>query len=412
MASLHRKADGFVALASVADPGIASDMVGTAHAIQCLTAPGAAADADPAWYAAIEGAADDLRMAVHSARIHDERLETGGSSLRSPADELREHAREFRASGEALAKLRARLLRSSPQHSLLSAMRRYALLEPPGVGDRVTGWISPRPFPAVLDVAAPSHGAVRVGGLARYFPAHTVHAEHSAAVVAASSCTLRAIDHYHLHRVSVSLDPLLTPGTPGNIALGALISDPSPSGVARFRRSMRSLAGPHEQRETQVSLPVRPACRTSVASVDLVQLGDGSRLDLSARYVAEETELPAIELLAARPRLVHALALAITEPESTAAARNFLRHALHAAGCIGELALLDHSTSVKKPDTSVFTLFGVSTVSQASAVMVGHGNTLRTGARIHRGTLSPGTVRDDLERLRRQHMPQAEAGTK
>lgn len=419
IASMHRQAEGFLVLARTTGTEPMGGTVQRAHEIHCLTAPDTAVHANPARIAAIDDAARDLSRAVASAawnrderpEIRDERPEirAAASRLRSSADEMHENARELRISAKTAARLRPRLLRHG-QHAIPSGLRRYALLEPPGAGDRVAGWITPRPLPAALDVAGPSHVQLRVSVLARYFPAHTVHAEHSVVVAAASRCMLRATDHYHLHRVSVSLDPLLTPGTPGNDALGDLIADHSASGVARFQRLMRRLADPHEQRETQVSLPVRPACRTSIASAHVVQLGDRSHLDLSTRYVAEETELPAIELLAASPRLVRALVRAVTEPDGTTAAGPFLRRALRAAGCTGELAMLDHSTGLEQPGTSVFALFGVDTVNQATAVMVGHGNTLRTGMRIHRGTLSPGTIRNDLDRLRQQYLPQAEAG--
>ena len=85
-------------------------------------------------------------------------------------------------------------------------------------GDKVVARVGPCPHPATLDVAAPSHGRVRISGLARFFPAHTIHARRSTAVVTADDCELRSVDHYHVHRVTVSLYPLVRPGVDGLIS--------------------------------------------------------------------------------------------------------------------------------------------------------------------------------------------------
>lgn len=68
----------------------------------------------------------------------------------------------------------------------------FELRNPSAAGSRPVGWVRPRPQPATLEVAAPAHGSIRVSGLARFFPAHTVHARKSTAVVAASNCELQS----------------------------------------------------------------------------------------------------------------------------------------------------------------------------------------------------------------------------
>ena len=276
----------------------------------------------------------------------------------------------------------------------------------PAAGGEVARWVTPPPVPATLEVAAPSHGQVRVSGLARFFPAHTVHARRSTAVVTANNCDLYSIDHYHVHRVSVSLEPLLTRGSPGHSALQGLLKDRTDSGIARFQRSMRRLANPPEHREAQVSVPVQDDPRTLVTSSTAVQQGDGSQMNVKTHYVIEETELPIIDLLARDRSLVRSLAAAVDEPERGPAARKFLRDALQSAGCTDDLALLDHSADPRTAGASIFWLFGVDVVDRASAVMVGSGNRLRTDMRVDRGRLSPGTVLADLDRVR-QHAARA-----
>ena len=148
-----------------------------------------------------------------------------------------------------------------------------------------------------LEVAAPAHGRVQVAGLARFFPARSVHAQRSTGVVAGNNCELQSTDHYHVHRVSVSLEASLRPGSPGNAALHALLKDQSADGIARFQDSMRQIAGPSQEKNTRASVPVRVDHRLSVTGAAGVQAGDESHMTVSARYVVEHSELPIADLL-------------------------------------------------------------------------------------------------------------------
>src|SRR6266571_2373853 len=69
----------------------------------------------------------------------------------------------------------------------------FDVVEQSPQGVRVAARVRPRPRPATLQVASPSHGEVRISGVARFFPAHTVHARRSTAVVTADNCELRAL---------------------------------------------------------------------------------------------------------------------------------------------------------------------------------------------------------------------------
>ena len=254
-----------------------------------------------------------------------------------------------------------------------------------------------------LQVAAPSHGSVHVTGLARFFPAHTVHVQRSTAVVAGDNCELRSRDHYHVHRVSVSLDPLLKQGSPGRAALHDLLEDHTPSGIARFQQTMRHLAGPTEHPDTQTSLPVQVRHNTWVTSATGVQYGDESRMNLNTHYLVEESELPIVELLAQDKDLVRSLLGAVDEPQAGPATEKFLRDALHSAGCVDDLALLDNSRDLSAQDTTIFGLFGVDIVHRASAATVGTGNQLRKDMQVHRAGVRTGTILADLDRIRQQN---------
>lgn len=270
-------------------------------------------------------------------------------------------------------------------------------------GDKVVARVGPRPHPATLDVAAPSHGRVRISGLARFFPAHTIHARRSAAVVTADDCELRSVDHYHVHRVSVSLDPLVRPGAPGHSALQHLLKDPTGSGIAEFQRAMQRISDPPEQHQVQASVPVRFNRFTSVTSSEVVQQGPGSHAKLATHYLVEESELPIIDLLARDRGLVRSLVAAIAdETRQGSATREFLRDTLRCAGRADDLALLEHSAGLHAPDTLLFGFFGVDIVDQASVVMVGTGNRLRQDMKVDRGRARAGTVLNDIDRIREQ----------
>jgi hypothetical protein len=264
------------------------------------------------------------------------------------------------------------------------------------------GRITPRLLPATLDVAAPGHGQVRVSGLARFFPAHTVHAQRSTAVVAGNNCELQSTDHYHVHRISVSLDQLLRPGTPGHMALRALMLDQSSGGITRFQDSLRRIANPPERRVTQASVPVQADHRTSVTGAKAVQLGDWSRMIVASRYVMEQAELPIIDLLARDKQLVRSLLAAAGETTAGPATSRFLRNALSAGGRADDLDLLEHGTIPRAPRTSILGLFGVDVADRAAAVMVGSGNELTASMKVHRGSLARGSIVDDLGRVRAQ----------
>ena len=83
----------------------------------------------------------------------------------------------------------------------------FDIVEQSPEGAKVVARVRPRLYPATLVLAAPSHSQVRVSGLARFFPAHTIHARRSTAVVTADDCELQSVDHYHVHRVSVRSTP-------------------------------------------------------------------------------------------------------------------------------------------------------------------------------------------------------------
>ncbi|RIV39124.1 hypothetical protein [Micromonospora radicis] len=228
--------------------------------------------------------------------------------------------------------------------------------EPPALTFRTTGdrplRITPHLRP-VAEVAAPAHGRVRVAGVGRFFPADTVHAMNSTAVATADNCVLRSVDHYHVRRLSCSLDPVLTDGRPRE-ALTQLLARPDDRVLlARFQATLAPLLAPEaDPAQQRATIRLRPSYQSDVTGAHVVQQGDGSRMDLTNRYVVEEVRLPVVELLATDRGLVRDFVAAVRgdEPTATAGPRN-----AHGNGVVimGDGAITDvvvHHPSTARPD--------------------------------------------------------------
>lgn len=342
----------------------------------------------------LPGVADRVRKAQRYAQRLGRQLKSAGEVSQQSAELLE----GVRADGQELARRLSKLRGRLPEGTQGPERRRpqtFAVVEPGS--DRLVMRVTPRPV--ALEVAAPAHGQVRVPVLARFFPAHTVHARQSTAVVVADHCELKSKDHYHVHRVTLSLEPLLKQG---RAALQELLRDPSESGITRFQQAMKRIADAPEHRDTRASVPVQADAHTLVTSSKHVQLGDRSRMSMTTHYLVDESELPIVDLLARDPGLIRSLRAAAHEPQPGLATQKFLRHAAHSAGRVSDLALLEHCTGLRDPNTSIYWLFGVDSVSRASAVTVGVDNRLSIALRVDSGALRPGTILADLGRVRKE----------
>jgi hypothetical protein len=336
----------------------------------------------------------------------------GPEQLRADALEAAEKVQGFRDALEGFSKKQAALglaQKGSPNSLSASAAgaaegrehptgRSFPLME--GPGGQVVAQVSPKPFPATLLVASPSHGQVHVTGLARLFPAHTVHARDCGSVIDGNDCTLTSTDHYHIRTVSVSFEPLMERGSDGRAALLALLENPTGSGVDAFQRVMRQMTDTPEHDETQASLPVIPVHLTLADDVAVVQQGDGSSANVTTHYVIEESEIPICKLFAEDRELVIAFVDAVLASEGGPSANAFTRAALGSAGRADELALLDYSTDLHGAESSVRGLFGVDAVKSASAVLIGTGNTLHNKMHVERDRLALDGGLADLGRIK------------
>jgi hypothetical protein len=179
--------------------------------------------------------------------------------------------------------------------------------------------LTPRLFPAVIPTAeteSEPESTAPVFGLARYFPAGTVHGRRSTGS-AENRCPHSDLAHYHVHQVSARLD----------------VSD----------------AAAVSENTTVVHIPTEATDPGQVTS-----------------YVVEETIVSAADLLTRNAALRASLDAALAESTPAGKTATFLRDLLRAAHRDAELALLPATA----PDSAVFGLFGSAVVDPHRAVLL------------------------------------------
>ncbi|GIG88698.1 hypothetical protein [Plantactinospora endophytica] len=257
--------------------------------------------------------------------------------------------------------------------------------------------VSPKVRAVRMEIYAPLHGRIHTTALTRFFPAHTIHTDRATTVVRGDDCRLKQVDHYHVNRVTLSLD-----GVAGTPAFAELLADPTDAARIRaFQGSLRAVAAtPEPPGQTELSVAARsnPIVGTNDAAV--VVQADGSRTTVNSRYVVDESVLPVAELLIGDGRLVRFLAEAVLEPVAGDQTAEFLRAALRAGGRFGELALLEHAIDLPQRQTKVFSLFGAYDVGDAATVMIGAGNTREAVTRVNRAVPKKQNLLAELAELR------------
>ncbi|MFC7548129.1 hypothetical protein [Plantactinospora sp. GCM10030261] len=274
--------------------------------------------------------------------------------------------------------------------------RRFFETRPP---DAPASRVAPKAVP-VLDVTAPSLGLVSASGLARFFPAHTIHTVRATAVVDGDDCHLTQIDHYHVERVELPLDQVIRDDDVRDALRELLIAPDDRQRIAAFQDSLSRVVGtPDERGPTEVSMPVRANRLVAASDTGTLVRADGSSTTLTNEYVVNRTELPAAKVLAHDADLVRLFAHAILEPTPGARTAELLRAVLTACGRIEELALLDHATDLPRRPTILFSLFGAARVTDAATVMVGRGNTHEIRTRVDRAVPRRQDILADLSDL-------------
>ncbi|MFI7578431.1 hypothetical protein [Micromonospora sp. NPDC049497] len=264
--------------------------------------------------------------------------------------------------------------------------------------DRETWRVRPHLLPVTMEVLSPVHGEVQVRGFARFFSAHTIHA-HRSTVVVGSQCSLQQTDHYHFHRVTISLDQLIQPGK-AREALNRLLASPGAWGaVGAFQRALSGLLATEDPgKPIHVTVGVREGTFISATGSDVVS-GTQAEVRRSLRFVSEETVIDGVRLLAESPDLVRGLVRHLTDPHQVSGDQ-MTRAFLSAAGRIDDLDLVRQSADFRRAETRLLDFLGVTFVDRASSVMIGVDNDVEHRVRVHRPGVAFGELADSLDTLR------------
>ncbi|HEX6357805.1 hypothetical protein [Actinophytocola sp.] len=230
----------------------------------------------------------------------------------------------------------------------------------------------------MMIVKSPPHARVRAVGLGKFMPANTVHVTSANAVVAGDRCKLIGVDHYHVHRATVNIEPLRRLSGAGREALARLMDDPTDSGAIRaFQNALGTRPTPRLDGDTQEKRRIAARHNVFVSHSSGVQTGSDSTMKVHTNYVVEETVIPLAELLAENARLVTRFAEAMRAPEAGDEMTAFCRLLLDAVDEVDELTRLAQATDITQVhDTTLCSFFGIAHVKAASAVLIGQDNRL------------------------------------
>jgi hypothetical protein len=233
--------------------------------------------------------------------------------------------------------------------------------------------------PIWLHVAPPAHGMVAVAGVSSLFRTghQQVMIDNSESVVTANDCTLDAVDHYHVRRVSLDCNGLYDDEKAFE-AFVAVMVDPSEPNIDRLSCRLREIVEPQEAASTPggaYRAKVAHSVETSIVGADVAALGDHSTVRSETNYHLRETVIPLATLLDRQPRLIGALA----EGYGRGVPSGLIRGALDD---VEGADLLRHASGLGDGRAAVTHFAGGIHVDLAAAVMVGYGNRLTTSSTV------------------------------
>ncbi len=128
-----------------------------------------------------------------------------------------------------------------------------------------TGSQPSTPYPAhsyaELWVGGKVKGRARLGGLARFIPAHVAHSD---GAVVGHHCHLATVDHVHVTRGSIMLGPLIQ-SVDAMDELARLVNDPG-RGIGSLQRILTTLSPKPDRAQDQRQLPPPLAARYGVSA--------------------------------------------------------------------------------------------------------------------------------------------------
>ncbi|MEU4162499.1 hypothetical protein [Actinoplanes sp. NPDC026670] len=229
-----------------------------------------------------------------------------------------------------------------------------------------------------LQVATHAHGGINTSGLGLMFPAHTVHARNSTAVVVGNNCELTQVDHVHIRQAVIADDDALRSRQVARILEKAEPGKDNRRVVRALRAALARLAErPEEKGPVQASQRLRADCTAEIYDCESVQLGDDAMTRLDSHYVVERTVIPAGALLADSAELAarYVEVIAGTDPDPGALA-GFLCDLVGAASNAEDDNILGYADGLPHQPATLLGLFGMSEVDGMTSIMIGTGNQL------------------------------------
>jgi hypothetical protein len=229
-----------------------------------------------------------------------------------------------------------------------------------------------------LQVASHAHDGINTRGLGLMFPAHTVHARNSTAVVVGNNCELTQVDHVHIRQAVVADDDALRSRQVERVLARAVPGRDNSRVVRDLRATLtRLVERPAENGPARAERRLRADCTAEIYDCESVQLGDDAMTRLDSHYVVERTVIPAGALLAdsedlAR-RYVDVAAGPADDPDALA---GFLCDLVGAAGNATDDNVLGYADGLPRQPATLLGLFGMASIDDMTSIMIGTGNEL------------------------------------
>jgi len=230
----------------------------------------------------------------------------------------------------------------------------------------------------LLQVATNSHNGIRTRGLGLMFPAHTVHARNSAAVVVGNNCELTQVDHVHIRQAVVADDDALRSAEVTRV-LASVHSGRDKSQVVRDLRATltRLVERPLEGGPSQAERRLHADCTAEIYGCASVRVGDGTTTRADSRYVVERTVIPAGASLADNEDLArHYVDIVTGANNDPSVVAGFLSDLVGAAGNTGDENVLGYADGLPREPATLLGLFGMASVNRMTSIMIGGGNEL------------------------------------
>jgi hypothetical protein len=259
-----------------------------------------------------------------------------------------------------------------------------------------------------LQVATHAHDEISTRGLGLMFPAHTVHARNSAAVVVGDGCELTQVDHVHIRQAVIADDDALRSHRVHRILAKAVPGSDNSRVVRDLRATLARLVEPPAGTgPARAGRRLRADCTARIHDCESVQLGDDTMTRLDSHYVVERTVIPAGALLADSADLAGRYVDLVTGTDGDPGAlADFLCDLVGAADNAGDDNVLGYADGLPRRPATLLGLFGMSTVDDMTGIMIGTGNQLHAELDL----TSPGMRLDDglsqrLDELRASASP-------